>query len=136
MKYDRAPRPLSTVSLRPPRKVAGPPQPWRPPEPAAMPASPPPREAPSREPPPESPRLSVPRSRTINGQKAVWAAIQMHLPDLQQLLHSPDQRGALAPILPILTNRGVPCREVNDAALAQVAGTHAHQGLVAILRVV
>ena len=135
MKYDRAPRPLSAVTLRPPRKVDAPVGAWRPPprppEPT-RPVTPASTAATSATP---SSRTAIPRTRTIFGQRAVWQAIQTQLNALHQIWFSSDQRAALAPILPILTGRGVACTEVADAALAQVAGTHGHQGIVVVVRV-
>lgn len=114
MRYDKAPRPLSALTTVPPRRVK-----LEPGQGTAV------------------AQVGVAQTeQVIFGQVAVWDALQRQTDQLLQLLYAPEQIGALAPVLPILVALKVVCRQADAETLARVAGSAAHQGLVARIRAV
>ncbi len=113
MRYDKAPRPLSAVIVSPPRVVRSSPT-----DPAAPPAG----------------RPTLGRDQLLFGQQAVWNALKTQMDSVTQLFYSREQTAALGPVFAILAARNAVCREVDGETLARIAGTHGHQGLVAVLR--
>ena len=73
------------------------------------------------------------REQTICGLRAVQAALKMRPDRVRRLFYSAEHARPLQPTLAILAKRRAIFRELPADELDRVAGTRAHQGLVAVL---
>lgn len=73
------------------------------------------------------------REQTLCGLRAVQAALQTRPEQVKRLFFSAAHARALAPVLANLASRRAVFRQLPDDELDRVAGTRAHQGLVAVL---
>ncbi len=73
------------------------------------------------------------REQTICGLRAVQAALQVRPERVRRLFFSPDHERELRPILAQLAKRHGIFRTLPPEELDRVAGSRAHQGLVAVL---
>ncbi len=73
------------------------------------------------------------REQTVCGLRAVQAALQKRPDRVRRLFFSAEHSRSLQPILQELAKRRAIFRELPAAELDRVAGSRAHQGLVAVL---
>jgi TrmH RNA methyltransferase len=73
------------------------------------------------------------REQTLCGLRAVQAALAQRPGDVRRLFYSADHAKSLQPILAELAKRRAIFRALPAEELDRVAGTRAHQGLVAVL---
>lgn len=75
----------------------------------------------------------LPRQQTICGKRAVQAALEHRLDQVQRLFFAPELAAELQPVLKKLAKNRAIFRELPPAELDKVAGGRAHQGLCAVL---
>lgn len=73
------------------------------------------------------------KEQTLCGQRAVEAALRTRLEHVRRLFYGAEHSRTLQPVLKQLAARRAIFRELPDDELTRVAGTRAHQGLVAVL---
>jgi TrmH RNA methyltransferase len=73
-------------------------------------------------------------THTICGRRAVVAALEARPGDVVRLFFAAPERATVAQALRELAQRRALYRELPDAELTRVAGSRAHQGLVAVLQ--
>jgi RNA methyltransferase, TrmH family len=81
-----------------------------------------------------TPRQDPPRpprdEQTVYGVKACLALLERRPQDVLRIYHAPALRGELGPHLSAAAARHLPYRELDAEALAKVAGSPHHEGLV------
>ncbi len=70
----------------------------------------------------------------IYGRKAAFATLRTRLDDVARIAHGPRDRKELGPILREAAARRIPYAELEDEALAKLAESMHHEGLVLIAR--
>ena len=75
-----------------------------------------------------------PRTQTITGYRAVRAALDHRLGDVERLFYAAEHAMVLRPWLKQLAERRATFRELPAPELEKAGGGRAHQGLVAVLR--
>ncbi len=94
----------------------------------AAPSQPPPR-APEASTPPAPPARA---EQTVYGVKAALALLEHRPQDVRRIYHAPALRELLAPHLAWAASRHLPYRELDGEALAKVADSTHHEGLVVV----
>lgn len=82
----------------------------------------------------DSPAPRLARLQTITGYRAVRAALDHRLSDVERLFYATEHAQVLRPILKKLAEKRITFRELPAAELEKAGGGRAHQGLVAVLR--
>jgi TrmH RNA methyltransferase len=70
----------------------------------------------------------------IYGRKAALAVLRTRMDDVARIAHGPRVRRELGPLLSEAAARRVPYAELDDAALAKLAESMHHEGLVVVAR--